>query len=109
MVAIVLVLAGCSSSAPSTDDISHNVKSSMQSYFDTTDNVKGYHCQVMDVALVKASDNTYNGVATVSPLKGPTGKVAITVTYDGQNAMWQAPPGAMLFLMRATDTSTSTP
>jgi hypothetical protein len=97
-----LLLGGCSDNRPSTDEIAQTVKRSMQDYLDRTDNFKQYHAHVTDVTLVKASDNTYNGIAKVSPLRGPDGQVSITVTYDGQNAMWQSPPGAFLFLLQAT-------
>jgi hypothetical protein len=72
--------------------------------------LKQHHAHVTDVTLVKASDNTYNGIAQpVSPLRGRDGQVPITVTYDGENTMRQSPPGAFVFLLQAEPSAPTTP
>lgn len=76
------------------------VKTSMQQTLDDDPNYKEYNLTVQDLTLVKAAENTYNGIATVKPAKRSAGQVSVKVTYDGTNMMWESPPGSLMFLMQ---------
>lgn len=83
-----------------TDDVAANVKGNMQSYFNSNPEVSKYNITVKDVALVEASGNEYNGIATLRTARGGEDhKVPITVTWDGKNGIWQTERGSMMFLM----------
>lgn len=75
------------------------VKTSMQQKFDTDKDLSQFDLQVVDVALVNKAGNGYKGMATVRTKKGAEHDVSIDVTYDGDNILWEAPPGAFLFAL----------
>jgi hypothetical protein len=81
--------------------LAQQVEQSMQAKFDTDPNFSKYRIQVEKVQLIKEYGNKYDGIATVrTPRSSSDHEVAIEVTYDGSNMMWQAQPGALLFLVQ---------
>ena len=55
--------------------------------------------KVLEVAVVRGGffSNTHKGIAKVQ-YKGNVYNVVVTITADGESAMWEAPPGSFLFL-----------
>lgn len=94
VVAAVVVACGVS-----TEDLADQTKQSMQKHMDTDPKLVPYHVVVKEVALVHSSGNEYTGFATVQPLRGDSRKVPVTVTSDGDQSIWQCPPGAFAFLV----------
>lgn len=80
-------------------DLAVEVKTSMQEKLGSDPVFEPYQLTVENVTLAKATDTTYNGVATVAAASGVRGDVPVGVTYDGGNVTWHSPPGAFLFLM----------
>jgi hypothetical protein len=81
----------------------------MQEKFDSDPKFSKYHIQVEKVGLIKESGNKYNGIATVRTLRSSDHEVAIEVTADESNMMWQAQPGAFLFLAQEDLQALTTP
>jgi hypothetical protein len=96
---MVLALVGCK---PSADEISAQVKSSMQESLGSDPRFKGLHLTVKSVVLVRSHDYAFDGMATVTTDQ-TTQDIAITVTADGSNTIWKTEPGALLPLIVASD------
>lgn len=73
------------------------VKSSMQHKLDTDPNLSPLNLTVVDVILVNKAGNEYKGIATVKTPEGPDHDVAVDVTADGTNVLWETAPGAFAF------------
>lgn len=99
------VLVGCGAD---TDEIESWVEKDLTSYLSTDTKLRPYQLHLVSVDLVHASGNEYTGFATVRTKSYAQHKVPITVTYDGDEGMWQTAPGSFLFLMNEPD-STSSP
>ncbi|MDN4521568.1 hypothetical protein JN086_11275 [Mycolicibacterium austroafricanum] len=111
IVVAVVLLAGCNqtSGAPTaapvptmsaTETASALVKQSMQQKFDTDEDLSELHLQVVDVVLVNKAGNEYKGLATVRTQKGTERDVPVEATFDGDNIIWESPPGALLFALQ---------
>lgn len=81
----------------STDAMSGLVKKSMQRDLDRDPELGKLDLRVVDVTLVNKSGNEYKGIATVRTPDGETHDVAVDVTTDGENLLWETPPGAFIF------------
>lgn len=75
-----------------------HVKISMQQKLDTDPDLSRYDLKVVDVVLVNKSGNEYKGIATVKTKDGTKHDVPVDVTSDKDNTIWDAPPGAFLFV-----------
>jgi hypothetical protein len=53
---------------------------------------------VNSASLIQVSDNKFEGMAQVTMSHSSEHQVAITMTADGDQMMWQAEPGVFLFL-----------
>jgi hypothetical protein len=95
--------------AAKTEHLNQSVKQSMQERFDSDPKFSKYHIQVEKVQLIKESGNKYNGIATVRTLRSSDHEVAIEVTADESNMMWQAQPGALMFLAQEDMQALTTP
>lgn len=76
------------------------VRLSMQEYFDDPDNDRGARFNVISVHLIKVSDNKYEGMAAMTANGGTQRDIAVHVTADDRNMMWNTDPGALLPLFR---------
>lgn len=84
-----------------TEQLAEQVESSMQDYLKTDNDLSKYTVRVLSVDLNKESDSKYEGVATVNTARSAEEHlVPIEVTLYGEKMMWQAEPGAFLFLMQ---------
>ena len=92
---LALIISGCRASV---DEISAQVKSSMQESFDSDPKFSNMHLVVTTVVLVRSHDNVYEGMATVISAR-QSHDVPITVTADGSNTIWKTQPGALISLM----------
>ena len=70
------------------------VKQSMQGYFDNPTN--GLPITVIDVVLIKMSNNKYEGMANMQTAGHYPHQIPIHVTADDQNIMWNIDAGALL-------------
>lgn len=87
--------------AKTTAQLADRAEQSMQEYLNTDTSLSSYKVRVLRVDLNKVSDNKYEGVATVNTAQsGIEHLVPITVTNFSERMMWQAEPGAFLFLLR---------
>lgn len=93
----VLAVALLMSCGPSVDQIGETVKTSMQQKFDSDTQFKKWHLSVTRVQVLKQGENRYQGIATVMH-EGESHDVPVEITADGSNVMWQAPPGAFMFV-----------
>lgn len=88
-------------SAPPTTsragDVADMVRVSMQREFDTDPDLAELELDVLDVQLVNKSGNEYKGIATIRAGNGVKEDVSVEVTADGDNLLWQIPPGALIF------------
>lgn len=91
---IVAAIAGC---GMSPEDIGETVKSSMQETLSTNSNFKEQNLRVQNVQVLKKGGNAYKGIASIS-YKGTSHDVPIEITVDGKNVMWEAAPGAFMFI-----------
>ena len=94
---LALSLSGC---GLSQDEIARNVKSSMQQTLNESPNFKDYGLRVKDVQVAKKGGNSYKGMATVI-YKESAHNVSIDIVVDGRSVIWEAPPGAFLFIAQA--------
>ena len=81
----------------SKENLQNQIKSSFQEKMNNDESYSKYNIIVNGVTLVKASNNTYDGLVNVS-LEDQKYDVPITVTTDGENMMWQTKPLAFGFL-----------
>jgi hypothetical protein len=86
--------------AQKKDQLSAQVKQSMQEKFNGDPQFSKYDIHVQKIMLIKESGNKYNGIATVVAKSGSSHEVMIDVTDDGQNLLWQSQPGAFMFLVQ---------
>lgn len=98
-VVLVLFYTGCSSSnnnTADTDQIADTVEQSMQEELSTSKLwLEGL--EVVEVVVVHASGNTYNGLATVMTKDLLKHEVAVDITADGDKIVWQTEQGAFYF------------
>ncbi len=84
-----------------TREVSASVRESMQTKFSSDSDLSKYGIKVQSVDLIRISDTKYDGMATVTTSKSSLEhQVKIDVTADGEHTMWQAAPGAMMFLIQ---------
>lgn len=84
-----------------TAEVSAWTQQSMQQTLSTDDKFRQYGIRVLTIDLIRVSDTKYEGIATVRTAKSATERqVQIDVTADGERMMWQAAPGAFLFLVQ---------
>ena len=74
------------------------VKQSIQRYFDNPSNNMGYSIWVIDVILIKMSNNKYEGMANMQAAGHYPHQIAIHVTADDQSIMWSTDAGGLLRL-----------
>lgn len=93
------------SNRPSESDLTAAVcqgtKESMQHTFDTDEHASKYHMTVTEVVAVKkGGGNEYEGMATITTPKSPSGhRVSVQITADPNGALiWKTEPGAFFFL-----------
>jgi len=86
------------------DDVVAKVTESMQHKFDTDPDLAKHSLKVVDLVLVHKSGNEYKGIATVQTSNGDNHEVSVNVTDDGENTMWESPPGAFLFVLQDSPT-----
>lgn len=89
-----VLLVGC---GPSAESIGETVKISMQQKFDSDTQFKEWNLSVARVQVIKQGENRYQGIATVLH-EGESHDVPVEITADGSDAIWQAPPGAFMFI-----------
>jgi hypothetical protein len=97
MLVAVALLAGCRAS---TEQIGEIVKASMQQTLDSNPGLRNLHLTVESVVVIRASDNSYRGLASVKS-DSQSRDISIEITADGRNVMWHAEPGAFLPFARA--------
>ncbi|KIU17874.1 hypothetical protein [Mycolicibacterium llatzerense] len=73
------------------------VKNSMQQKFDTDPQWQPLRLSVKSVVVASDSGNSYKALATVHAGNGREQDVAIQVTYDGDNMVWQSERGAFIW------------
>lgn len=85
--------------AKQTQQLADQVEQAMQQYVDTDSNLSQYTVRVLSVDLNRVSDTKYEGMATVNTAQSAKERlVPIEVKIYGERMMWQAEPGAFLFL-----------
>lgn len=89
-----IALTACGASIP---DLESQVKQSMNEKFGSDSDLAQYHLQVLNVTLVHAKGNDYEGVADVD-YKGQTHDVPVHVVSDGSQMLWQVQQGGFGFL-----------
>ena len=97
--------------AEETKQLTSWVQQSMREKLSSDPQYSPYGLQVTSVDLIKVSDNKYEGMASVTTFKDRVNprQVSITVTSDGDRMMWQAAPGAFMFLAQDALANYSTP
>ena len=90
----VALLVGC---GPSAESIGETVKISMQQKFDSDTQFREWNLSVARVQVLKQDENRYQGIATVLH-EGESHDVPVEITADGSDVIWQAPPGAFMFV-----------
>lgn len=94
---ILFVVTIFTSCGISNEEISNTVKSSMQDKFDTDTQFKEYNLQVLDVIVIKQSDNIYKGIAKLS-YESSSYDVPVDITVDSKNVLWQIAPNSFSFI-----------
>lgn len=98
--AAVAVIAGVAiwwfTRGPDMQQIADEVKSSLQQEL-ITGPAAEYNLQVVKVGVVHLDGNQYKAIADVQTMKGAIHQVALDVTTDGKQLIWQTEPGAFLF------------
>lgn len=115
LLALVLAfaLSGCSSTTGSptfppsaqpqqspAEAIAAQVQRTMQDKFDADPDMSPLGLEIVEVMLVHKADNEYKGLATVRTPNGTQRDVPVDVTADGDNVLWETPPGAFLFALQ---------
>lgn len=97
--------------AEKTKAVSAWTQDSMQQKLTADANLAQYGVRVLSIDLIRVSDTKYEGMATVRTSNSPAEhQVKVNVTADGDRMMWEAPPGAFMFLFQEVfDSSTPTP
>lgn len=78
-------------------EVADMVRASLQREFDTNPDLAELDLDVLDVQLVNKSGNEYKGIATIRAGNGEKEDVSVEVTADGDNVLWEIPPGALIF------------
>lgn len=97
--------------AKKTKQLSSWTQESMQEKLTSDSNLGQYGIRVLSVDLIRVTDTKYEGMATVrTPKSAAEHQVKIDVTADGDTTMWEAAPGAFMFLVQdSMNMPTSTP
>jgi hypothetical protein len=95
-VLISVLLTGC---GLSKEDIGQAVKISMQETLSSDSNFKEYNLKVNDVSVFQKGDKSYKGLVSIE-YKGASHNVSVEILVDGGDVMWEAEPGAFMFLMQ---------
>ena len=90
----LMLLMGCGTS---TEQIGQTVMISMQDKFETDDQFKDYNLTVKKVHVFKNGENAYKGLVTVE-MDDSQHDVSVDIHTDGENVMWEAQPGAFMFI-----------
>ncbi|MBX9921472.1 MAG: hypothetical protein K2Y33_16855 [Mycolicibacterium frederiksbergense] len=94
-------------SAEKTKQLSSWTQESMQGKLTSDSNLGQYGIRVLSVDLIRVTDTKYEGMATVRTSKSASEhQVKIDVTADGDTTMWEAAPGAFMFLVQEAMNST---
>ena len=94
---LLFALTACQ---PSTKGIAENIKSRLQSRFDSEPEFKRYHLSVSEVNVIHEEGNRYRGLATVS-MNAIEHNVNLKILDDGDHGMYELEPGAFNFLEAA--------
>lgn len=101
IVASMLLALSLTACSPSPTDITDSVKQSLQETLNTDSDYAEYDLTVGDIELIKIGDNEYKALADIY-LDGVKNTVPLDVYTEGNifefNAMWEAKPGAFLFV-----------
>lgn len=90
--AVLLVACGLSK-----EEIAETVKTSMQQTLSSDAQFKEFDLKVVHVKVIKQGDSSYKGLAAVD-YEGEVHTVPVEITVDGSNVMWEAKPGAFMFV-----------
>jgi hypothetical protein len=96
---ILLVATLLSSCGLSKENIGETVKTSMQETLNNDPNFQEYNMQVDGVQVFQRGDNSYKGLVAIK-YKGRSHDVSVEILVDGDNVMWEASPGAFMFVMQ---------
>jgi hypothetical protein len=118
IVAAVIVVAGAawfgwtkyndSQDSQRMDQISAQVKESMQKWVRDDPDIGPYNLRVLRVELIKVGDAKYEGMAAVrTAASTKEHDIRVEVTSDGERAMWESPPGEFLFLANEDPNATA--
>jgi hypothetical protein len=77
------------------DRVAKMVRDAMQRHFDSEAAKLGI--EVLDVSLVNKAGNEYKGFAEIRAGNGEQRRVSVEVTADGDNVLWEIPPGELEF------------
>lgn len=106
VVALMAVLAGCSSPIPGApvaapapvisveDRTAAETKRSLQHWVDTQPLLKPLKLAIVNVEVIHLNGNEYKGVTTVRTFQGTTRDVILTIVVDGEKSMWESEKGA---------------
>lgn len=78
-----------------TEAVAGEVEKAMQRMLDNDPDLQGL--TVIEVLLVHKSGNEYKGIATIKATDDTEHDVPVDVTADGENVLWESPPGAFAF------------
>lgn len=95
---LVLAVVSCSGRAD-TADIEDWAQDSITEFVRTDDRLAEYRLQVMDVSLIHANGNEYEGFVTLRTIRAEDHEVGVDVVYDGDRGKWEMSRGDLLFLM----------
>ncbi len=96
MVMLTVMVAGCGLSKSQIGEI---VKTSMQEKLDYDPGFKNWHLSVTDVQVLAKGGNQYQGIAKIM-YEGISHDVSVEITVDGDDVMWQIPPGSFMFVLQ---------
>ena len=74
----------------------------MQSTLDSDPDLREYRLVVTTVQVFKKGDETYRGIASIRH-DGESHDVFVDILVDGENILWEAPPGSFLFIAPGLD------
>jgi hypothetical protein len=92
----LIALVGCH---PSTETISAQVKTLLQSKLNSDPDFKDYHLTVEKVDLIHDEGNKYAGIATIS-MGGEEHSVGLKILADGEKVIYETDQGAFLFAVQ---------
>jgi len=94
VLALPVLISGCGASP---EQLGNEVRVSMQSSFDKEAQFKAWGLRVVHVQVIHDQGNHYKGIATIAH-QGESHQVAVSITSDGSNMMWEVQPGAFMFV-----------